>query len=150
MVSPGDMADDDKLTARATEFLGKLSDEDKRGIQDLHNLSLSMGLPAARATFTMMVEAAGIRRPGAAALDLAYVAAGYCDGFWEVGLNPWDVAAGSLLIVEAGGLVGDLGGDAGYLYGGQIIAANPRVFAQMVKLLSPYRDSIKSPLVAET
>jgi myo-inositol-1(or 4)-monophosphatase len=98
----------------------------------------------------MMVEAAGIRRPGAAALDLAYVAAGYCDGFWEVGLNPWDVAAGSLLIVEAGGLVGDLGGDAGYLYGGQIIAANPRVFAQMVKLLSPYRDSIKSPLVAET
>jgi len=54
------MADDDKLTARATEFLGKLSDEDKRGIQDLHNLSLSMGLPAARATFTMMVEAAGL------------------------------------------------------------------------------------------
>ena len=102
---------------------------------------------------TMTVEAAGIRRPGAAALDLAYVAAGYYDGFWEVGLNPWDVAAGSLLIVEAGGLVGDLAGDAEYLYGGQIIAANPRIFAQMVKLLSPYRDSlppVSPPLITET
>ena len=90
---------------------------------------------------------------GAAALDLAYVAAGYYDGFWEVGLNPWDVAAGSLLILEAGGLVGDLAGDAEYLYGGQIIAANPRIFAQMVKLLSPYRESlppVSRPLTAET
>jgi myo-inositol-1(or 4)-monophosphatase len=106
-----------------------------------------------RMMHTMMIEAAGIRRPGAAALDLAYVAAGYYDGFWEVGLNPWDVAAGSLLIVEAGGLVGDLGGDAEYIYGGQIIAANPRIFAQMVKLLSPYRDSlppVNPPLIAET
>jgi myo-inositol-1(or 4)-monophosphatase len=106
-----------------------------------------------RMMHAMMIEAAGIRRPGAAALDLAYVAAGYYDGFWEVGLNPWDVAAGSLLIVEAGGLVGDLGGDAEYLYGGQIIAANPRIFAQMVKLLSPYRDSLSPanpPVIAET
>jgi len=106
-----------------------------------------------RMMHTMTIEAAGIRRPGAAALDLAYVAAGYYDGFWEVGLNPWDVAAGSLLIVEAGGLVGDLGGDAEYLYGGQIIAANPRIFAQMVKLLSPYRDSlppVTAPLITET
>jgi myo-inositol-1(or 4)-monophosphatase len=99
---------------------------------------------------TMMIEAAGIRRPGAAALDLAYVAAGYYDGFWEVGLNPWDVAAGSLLIVEAGGLVGDLAGEPGYLYGGQVIAGNPRIFAQMVKLLSPYRAALGSPVVAET
>jgi myo-inositol-1(or 4)-monophosphatase len=87
----------------------------------------------------MTIEAAGIRRPGAAALDLAYVAAGCYDGFWEMGLNPWDVAAGSLLIIEAGGLVGDFLGDPGYLYGGEIIAANPRIFAQMVKLLSAYR-----------
>src|SRR5216110_3541572 len=72
----------------------------------------------------MTVESAGIRRPGSAALDLAYVAAGYYDGFWEVGLNPWDVAAGSLLIVEAGGLVGDLQGESDYLYSGQVIAAN--------------------------
>jgi myo-inositol-1(or 4)-monophosphatase len=99
---------------------------------------------------TMMVEAAGIRRPGAAALDLAYVAAGYYDGFWELGLNPWDVAAGSLLILEAGGLVGDFGGDPGYLYGGQIIAANPRIFAQMVTLLSPYRTDIKPSLTQES
>lgn len=88
---------------------------------------------------SMTLEAAGIRRPGAAALDLAYVAAGYYDGFWEIGLNPWDVAAGSLLIVEAGGLVGDLEGESGFLYGGEVIAANPRIFAQMVKLLAPYR-----------
>ena len=57
---------------------------------------------------TMIEQTAGLRRPGAAALDLACVAAGFYDGFWEVGLNPWDVAAGSLLIQEAGGLIGDL------------------------------------------
>jgi myo-inositol-1(or 4)-monophosphatase len=90
----------------------------------------------------MMTETAGLRRPGSAALDLAYVAAGYYDGFWEIGLNAWDVAAGSLLIIEAGGLVGDLLGDEAYLYGGQVIAANPRIFAQMVKVLSPYRRAL--------
>jgi myo-inositol-1(or 4)-monophosphatase len=95
----------------------------------------------------MMAETAGLRRPGAAALDLAYVAAGYYDGFWEVGLNPWDVAAGSLLIIEAGGLVGDLGGESGYLYGGEVIAANPRIFAQMVKVLAPYRHAFKGAAV---
>ncbi|HTS21822.1 MAG TPA: inositol monophosphatase family protein [Casimicrobiaceae bacterium] len=98
---------------------------------------------------TMTIEAAGIRRPGAAALDLAYVAAGCYDGFWEMGLNPWDVAAGSLLIVEAGGLVGDFAGEGGYLHGGQIIAANPRILAQMVKLLSPYRAVADSLLAAQ-
>lgn len=92
----------------------------------------------------MMTETAGLRRPGAAALDLAYVAAGYYDGFWEVGLNPWDVAAGSLLILEAGGLVGDLAGDGDYLHGGEVIAANPRIFAQMVTLLEPYRLGLKA------
>ncbi len=92
----------------------------------------------------MMAATAGLRRPGAAALDLAYVAAGYYDGFWEVGLNPWDVAAGSLLITEAGGLVGDLEGETQYLYGAEVIAANPRVFAQMVKLLAPHRAALGS------
>jgi len=91
----------------------------------------------------MMIECAGLRRPGSAALDLAYVAAGYYDGFWEVGLNAWDVAAGSLLILEAGGLVGDLVGDNSYLYGGQVIAANPRIFAQMVKVLAPYQRALE-------
>jgi myo-inositol-1(or 4)-monophosphatase len=93
---------------------------------------------------SMMAATAGLRRPGAAALDLAYVAAGYYDGFWEIGLNPWDVAAGSLLITEAGGLVGDLDGESQYLYGAQVIAANPRVFAQMVKLLAPHRAALGS------
>jgi len=89
----------------------------------------------------MMIETAGLRRPGSAALDLAYVAAGYYDGFWEIGLNAWDVAAGSLLILEAGGLVGDLLGDNGYLYGGQVIAANPKIFAQIIKVLAPDGNS---------
>jgi myo-inositol-1(or 4)-monophosphatase len=92
----------------------------------------------------MMSATTGIRRPGAAALDLAYVAAGYYDGFWEIGLNPWDVAAGSLLITEAGGLVGDLEGENQYLFGGEVIAANPRVFAQIVNLLAPYRAALAS------
>jgi myo-inositol-1(or 4)-monophosphatase len=91
---------------------------------------------------TMIEHTAGLRRPGAAALDLAYVAAGFYDGFWEVGLNPWDVAAGSLLIQEAGGLIGDLNGDGGFLHNGQVIAATPKVYAQMVNALSPYRDEM--------
>ena len=98
----------------------------------------------------MMTETAGLRRPGAAALDLAYVAAGYYDGFWEVGLNPWDVAAGSLLIIEAGGLVGGLDGEGGYLYSGELIAANPRIFAQMVKVLAPYHSALKAPHLLKT
>jgi len=90
----------------------------------------------------MIEQTAGLRRPGAAALDLAYVAAGYYDGFWEVGLNPWDVAAGSLLVQEAGGLIGDLSGEGDFLHGGQVIAANPKVFAQMVKALAPFRAEL--------
>jgi myo-inositol-1(or 4)-monophosphatase len=57
-------------------------------------------------------------------------------------LHPWDVAAGSLLIQEAGGLIGDLAGDGDYLHGGQVIAANPKVFSQMVTVLSPFRADI--------
>jgi myo-inositol-1(or 4)-monophosphatase len=74
---------------------------------------------------------------------LAYVAAGFYDGFWEVGLNPWDVAAGSLLVLEAGGLIGDLAGESDYLHGGQVIAANPKIFAQMVASLSPFRADMQ-------
>jgi myo-inositol-1(or 4)-monophosphatase len=91
----------------------------------------------------MITHTAGIRRPGAAALDLAYVAAGFYDGFWEVGLNAWDVAAGSLLVLEAGGLIGDLAGEEDYLHGGQVIAANPRIFAQIVKELAPFSADLK-------
>ncbi|MFM1988583.1 MAG: hypothetical protein RJA99_1540 [Pseudomonadota bacterium] len=84
-------------------------------------------------------KAAGLRRPGAAALDLAYVAAGRYDAFFEIGLMPWDVAAGSLLVSEAGGLVGDLKGDAEHVFSEQVLAGTPKVFGQMVALFSQIR-----------
>ncbi|MDQ6618724.1 MAG: inositol monophosphatase, partial [Pseudomonadota bacterium] len=86
----------------------------------------------------------GVRRPGAAALDLAYVAAGFYEGFFELGLNPWDIAAGSLLIQEAGGLIGDLAGNGDYLYRGQVIAANAKIFSQMVTALRPYVSQLEA------
>jgi len=78
-----------------------------------------------------------IRTAGSAALDLANVAAGRSDGFFEKGLKPWDIAAGSLLVTEAGGICGEFSGESEYLYKGDIIAASPKVFGQMVTLLSP-------------
>jgi myo-inositol-1(or 4)-monophosphatase len=78
---------------------------------------------------------AGIRRPGAAALDLAYVAAGRLDGFWEIGLSPWDMAAGSLLILEAGGLVSNFEGDPGYLEDGHIVCGAPKIFPPLLQLV---------------
>ncbi|MBV2235375.1 MAG: inositol monophosphatase [Sterolibacterium sp.] len=83
-------------------------------------------------------KTAGMRRPGSAALDLAYVAAGRLDGFWEIGLNPWDMAAGALLITEAGGLVGDLSGEPGYLDSGNMLAGNPKIFAQLLQIIAPH------------
>ena len=84
----------------------------------------------------MMDDAAGVRRAGSAALDLAYVAAGRLDGFWEFGLSPWDIAAGALLITEAGGLVGDLTGENHYLETGNIVAGNPKVFVELLQTIS--------------
>ena len=84
---------------------------------------------------TMMQTCAGVRRAGAAALDLAYVACGRLDAFWELGLSPWDMAAGALLIVEAGGLVGDLNGDQGFLESGDIAAATPKLFPALLEAL---------------
>ena len=74
----------------------------------------------------VMQRTAGLRRPGAAALDLAYVAAGFTDGFFETGLSPWDVAAGSLLVTEAGGLVGNFTGEADFLEQRECVAGNPQ------------------------
>ena len=85
----------------------------------------------------IMTSTSGVRRAGSAALDLAYVAAGRLDAFWELGLSPWDMAAGALLIQEAGGLVGDLRGDAGYLQSGDITAATPKIYAQLLEALKP-------------
>ena len=81
----------------------------------------------------------GIRRPGSAALDLAYVASGRLDGFWEFGLSPWDIAAGSLLITEAGGLIGDLSGGESYMKTGNVVAGTPKVFAQMLQVIDSHR-----------
>lgn len=84
----------------------------------------------------LTANSAGIRRPGAAALDLAYVACGRFDGFFEIGLSPWDIAAGSLLVTEAGGLIGGFDGEAVPLEHKDIVAANPKVFAQMIALFN--------------
>ena len=89
-------------------------------------------------------KTSGVRRAGAATLDLAYVAAGRLDAFWEFGLAPWDMAAGSLLITEAGGLVGNFLGNSGYLESGNIVAANPKLFSQMIQALAPHlTDSLR-------
>ena len=86
----------------------------------------------------VMPACAGLRRPGAAALDLCYVAAGYCDGFFESGLSPWDIAAGSLMITEAGGLIGNFTGESDFLYQREVVAGNPKVYGQLVQILGPY------------
>jgi myo-inositol-1(or 4)-monophosphatase len=86
----------------------------------------------------VMQRTAGLRRPGAAALDLAYVAAGFTDGFFETGLSPWDVAAGSLLVQEAGGLIGNFTGDADFLEQRECLAGSPRIYGQLVPILHKY------------
>jgi myo-inositol-1(or 4)-monophosphatase len=92
----------------------------------------------------VMTQCAGLRRPGAAALDLCYVAAGWYDGFFETGLNPWDMAAGSLIITEAGGLVGNFTGESDFLYQRELVCGTPKVYGQLVALLSPFSRAIKN------
>ena len=86
----------------------------------------------------VMQRTAAMRRPGAAALDLAYVAAGFCDAFFETGLAPWDMAAGSLLVQEAGGLVGNFTGEANFLEQKECMAANPKIYGQLVNVIGKY------------
>lgn len=83
-------------------------------------------------------ETAGIRRAGSAALDLAYVAAGRYDGFWELGLHTWDVAAGALLVSEAGGLISDVSGGDKHLKNGNVVCGNPKVFKQTLQAIHPF------------
>jgi myo-inositol-1(or 4)-monophosphatase len=85
----------------------------------------------------LFLQTSGIRRAGSAALDLAYVAAGRLDGFWEIGLSPWDMAAGALLIQEAGGLVSDFAGGGDFLITGNIVAGTPAIAQAMLKVLDP-------------
>ena len=87
---------------------------------------------------TVMQSCAGLRRPGSAALDLCFVAAGYTDGFFETGLSPWDIAAGSLLVTEAGGLIGNFTGESDYLYQREVVAGSPKIYGQLVTLLAPH------------
>jgi myo-inositol-1(or 4)-monophosphatase len=97
----------------------------------------------------VMQNCAGLRRPGAAALDLCYVAAGWYDGFFETGLQPWDVAAGSLMVSEAGGLIGNFTGDADYLHQREVVAGNPKVYGQLVQILAPYTRVIPGAALAD-
>src|SRR5687767_14484316 len=99
---------------------------------NLHWLDPYMGMLKA-----VTQQTAGIRRPGSAALDLAYVAAGRLDAFWELGLSPWDTAAGTLLITEAGGLIGTITGDE-YRQGGHIVGGTPKVYPALLEILAPH------------
>ena len=101
-----------------------------RADDDFHQYLAMMG--------EVMRRTAGLRRPGAAALDLAYVAAGFTDGFFETGLHAWDVAAGSLLVTEAGGLVGNFTGEAEFLEHKECLAGNPKIYGQLVSILARY------------
>jgi myo-inositol-1(or 4)-monophosphatase len=93
---------------------------------------------------SMLQKTTGIRRPGSAALDLAYVANGSLDGFWEIGLSPWDIAAGGLLVREAGGIISNLNGKDGWLQSGNVLAASPKIYDAMVETLAPHlTDDIK-------
>jgi myo-inositol-1(or 4)-monophosphatase len=91
----------------------------------------------------VMVESAGVRRPGSAALDLCYVAAGRVDGFFELGLNKWDIAGGALMIREAGGRISDFQGSDRYLDSGHVVAGNPKVYAALSRLLAPHSRDIR-------
>jgi myo-inositol-1(or 4)-monophosphatase len=95
---------------------------------------------------TVMKSCAGMRRPGAAALDLCYVAAGWYDGFFETGLSPWDVAAGSLMITEAGGLVGNFTGEADFLHQREVVAGCPKIYGQLVQMLTPFTSVARGPV----
>lgn len=104
------------------------------GFQTKNKAQAMQFLPTLEALFG---ECAGIRRTGSAALDLAYVAAGRLDGFFEFGLRPWDIAAGCLLIKEAGGMIADPYGKEDYLNSGNIIGGNPKIFRALMQLIQP-------------
>jgi myo-inositol-1(or 4)-monophosphatase len=91
----------------------------------------------------VMLETVGVRRPGSAALDLCYVAAGRVDGFWELGLSKWDIAAGALIVREAGGRISDFRGGDGYLDSGNVVTGNPKIYAALSKLLAPFTAGIE-------
>jgi myo-inositol-1(or 4)-monophosphatase len=116
-------------------------------VHDLQNALLGTGFPFKQQQFLetwintlrdLLPRSSGVRRAGSASLDLAHVACGRFDGFWEFGLSVWDMAAGCLLIQEAGGLVGDLSGGKDYLETGNIITGNPKIYEQMLSIIRPH------------
>jgi len=131
-------------------FYGTLTD-DASGLSELASLDgalLGTGIPFknhcddrlepySKSIEILAAQCAGIRRAGAAALDLAYVAAGRLDAFWEIGLAQWDMAAGVLLVREAGGLVADVDASENYLESGNIVAGNPRCFKAVLQVVKP-------------
>ncbi len=114
------------------------------GLKNLERALIGTGFPFRHADFEMqpyltmlgkiIKNTSGVRRPGAAALDLCYVAAGRLDGFWEAGLSAWDLAAGGLIIREAGGIVSGLDGSENYLETGHVLAGTPKIYAGLAKL----------------
>jgi myo-inositol-1(or 4)-monophosphatase len=104
---------------------------------------LSRYLEAFTRVFT---EVSDIRRSGSAALDLAYVACGRCEGFWEVGLSPWDVAAGHLLVKEAGGHISDFTGGENHIWVGDVIAGNPSIHGFLLGIIREvFRGNVSAP-----
>lgn len=101
--------------------------------KDLRHLDAYLGMFKA-----MIPPTAGIRRAGSAALDLAYVASGRLDGFWEIGLKPWDMAAGALLIQEAGGMVTDFAGSDDFMQTGNVVTGNPKVWQEILDTIKPH------------
>jgi len=116
------------------------------GIKDLQGALVGTGIPYRDANEDMKPylkmlskvakNTSGIRRPGAASLDLCYVASGRLDAFWETGLAPWDLAAGTLIIREAGGIVSGLDGSENHLDSGHVLAGTPRIYRDLAKLCS--------------
>lgn len=100
--------------------------------------------PFMRSFSDIFFHCAGVRRLGAAALDLCYTACGRFDGFWEVGLNAWDMAAGSLIVTEAGGTISDFWGNPGYLDSGFVAAGNPAVHQKLIHYLSIYFEGSRT------
>ena len=119
-------------------------------VSDLGQALLSTGFPFRSHKYLeawidtlrdLLLHSSGVRRAGSAALDLAHVACGRFEAHWEFGLNRWDIAAGCLLIQEAGGLVGDFSGGQGYLKSGNIVAGNPKIYAEILRRLQSHLPS---------
>ena len=106
--------------------------------------------PYMRCFKQLFLAAAGIRRMGAATIDLAYTACGRFDGFWEMRLGPWDIAAGILLVQEAGGVVTDFSGGNGYLASGNVVAGNPAIQSQILDVTRRHLAGVPKPSTKET